>query len=176
MRPWRDHLDADDPLVTADASGAPGLRPPAPCSHRWRARWEGDPGGPLWSEGGRWWTAGEFDAATRRAAGRLRAAGLEPGQRVVWSTGSSVDALVAHVGALRAGLVVVPGQHRLHRARAGPHRDATSGPRPPWSAGPTRRDWVRDAAPGPVVVCGPDLELPDGDPGGLDGRVPTTRH
>ncbi len=74
-----------------------------------------------------WWTAGEFDGATRRVAGRLRGAGLLPGDRVVWSTASSVAAL----GRPRRGPPGRPGggagQHRPTRARAGPHR----GRRPP---------------------------------------------
>ena len=145
MRPWRDHLEADDPLVTDGRPGAPGLTASGTLLHRWRARWEDDPSAPLWMEDGRWWTAGQFDAATRRAAGRLRAAGLEPGQRVVWSTGSSVDALVAHVGALRAGLVVVPANtayserelaHIVHDVRASA---AVVGPARPGALGPGRR-------------------------------------
>ena len=108
MRPWRDHLEPDDPLVADARVGAPGLTAAGTLIDVWSRRWTSAPTARLWHEGGRWWTAEEFDLATRRAAGRLRTAGLEPGQRVVWSTDSSVDALVAHVGALRAGLVVVP--------------------------------------------------------------------
>ena len=171
MRPWRDHLQADDPLVTDDRVGAPGLTAAGTLLHCWRNRWDHDPSARLWKQDGRWWTAGEFDAATRRAAGRLRAAGLEAGQRVVWSTGSSVDALVAHVGALRAGLVVVPA-NTAYAERELAHIVVDVRASAAVVGRPDQADWVRNAAPGPVVVCGPDLDLPDGDPGGLDEAGP----
>jgi len=138
--------------------------------HRWAGRWGAAPGAPLWRDGGRWWSAGEFDDATRRAAGRLRTAGLAPGDRVVWSVRSSVEALVAHVGALRAGLVVVPANtaytepelaHIVRDVRAA---GAVVGR-------PEQAGWVRAAAPGAVVVD-PRLDLPDGDPGPLDTAGP----
>ncbi len=171
MRPWRDHLEPDDPLVTDDRAGAPGLTDGGTLLHRWAARWADDPTARLWHEEGRWSTAGEFDEATRRAAGRLRGAGLRPGERMVWSTGSSVAALAAHVGALRAGLVVVPA-NTAYSARELAHivRDVRA------SAAvvdrPEQAGWVRDAAPGPIVVTGPELDLPDGDPGPLDRSDP----
>ena len=167
MRPWRDHLDADDPLVADDGPGALDLTAAGTLLHVWASRWEASPHAPLWKEGDRWWTAGEFDDATRRAAGRLRAAGLEPGDRLVWSTGSSVDSLAAHVGALRAGLVVVPantayGERELAlivsdvRARAAIVERAD------------QAEWARRAGGNSMVVAGPDLDLADGDPGELD--------
>jgi malonyl-CoA/methylmalonyl-CoA synthetase len=45
---------------------------------------------------------------TRLAAARLAGAGLRPGDRVLVSGAGSVDLVVAHVAALRSGLVVVP--------------------------------------------------------------------
>ena len=41
-------------------------------------------------------------------AGRFAGAGLVPGDRVLFSTATSTDLVVAHVAAYRAGLVVVP--------------------------------------------------------------------
>ena len=167
VRRWRDHLDAGDPLVTDNSPGSPGLLAGGTLLRVWTSRWEAAPEAPLWKEGDRWWSAGEFDQATRRAAGRLRSAGLEPGDRVVWSTESSVDSLAAHVGALRAGLVVVPantayGERELAlivtdvRARAAIVDRAD------------QAEWARRAGAGPMVVTGPDLDLADGDPGILD--------
>jgi malonyl-CoA/methylmalonyl-CoA synthetase len=149
----------------------PGLVAAGTLLRSWAATWASGPGAPLWKEGDQWWSAGEFDEATRRAAGRLRTAGLVPGDRLVWSVPSSVDALVAHVGALRAGLVVVPANtaytepelaHIVRDVRAegavvGRHDQA---------------GWVRAAAPSARVVTGPGLDLPDGDPGVLDAAAP----
>ena len=108
MRPWRDHLEPDDAMVAGGGPVPHGLLDGGTLPALWGDRWDRHPQDRLWFEGGRWWTAGEFAEATVRAAGRLRAAGLRPGDRMVWSTDTSVAALVAHVGALRAGLVVVP--------------------------------------------------------------------
>ena len=116
MRPWRDHLSSGRDVTVADLTSEGTLL------RAWTRGWEEAPGARLWLEPaagspsaggasrapGSWWTADEFEAATRRAAGRLRTAGLEPGDRMLWSTPSSVASLVAHVGAFRAGLVVVP--------------------------------------------------------------------
>ena len=171
MRPWRDHLEADDPLVGDGRPGAPGLGVAGTLLHRWSARWSDDPGARLWQEGGHWWTADEFDAATRRAAGRLRAAGLEPGQRIVWSTGSSVAALATHVGALRAGLVVVPA-NPAYSERELAHIVTDVRASAAVVGRPDQARWVRDATPDGIVVCGPDLDLADGDPGVLDVAGP----
>ena len=45
---------------------------------------------------------------TRRRAGELGRLGLGRGDRVLWSTASSIPAVVVNIAALRAGLVVVP--------------------------------------------------------------------
>ena len=55
-----------------------------------------------------WCSAGELDEVTREKAHQLARLGLGPGDRVLWSTGSSTAAVAANVAALRAGLVVVP--------------------------------------------------------------------
>ncbi len=180
MRPWRDHLPAGSHFALSDlASSGTLLR-------AWSAQWEARPGAPLWLDtrgdhrpalpgsstpGGPWWTAGEFDAATRQVAGRLQGAGLPPGGRVVWSTSSSVPALVAHVAALRAGLVVVPANPAYSRREL---EHIVSDVRPV-AAVVERVDqaqWVRSAAPGPVVVVGPEVDLPDAEPGPLDATGP----
>ncbi len=150
----------------------------------WARRWAEAPSAPLWLESGRpgavasgdhpvgrWWSGEEFEEATRRAAGRLRSAGLTPGDRVVWSTPSSVAALVAHVGALRAGLVVVPA-NTAYSERELSHMVTDTGASAAIVTRPDQAEWVRRAAPSSIVVCGPELDLPDGDPGVLDGARP----
>jgi acyl-CoA synthetase (AMP-forming)/AMP-acid ligase II len=90
---------------------------------------------------------------------------------VVWSTSSSVPALVAHVAALRAGLVVVPANPAYSRREL---EHIVSDVRPV-AAVVERVDqaqWVRSAAPGPVVVVGPEVDLPDAEPGPLDATGP----
>ena len=83
---------------------------------------------------------------------------------------SSVDALVSHVGALRAGLVVVPANtayseselaHIVRDVRA----ECAIVDRE------DQADWVRRAAP-EALVTGPELALPDGDPGAVDSAGP----
>ena len=177
MRSWHDHLPPDSPLASHDLTSAGTLL------QAWRQRWSEDPRARLWlepqpgpaavhlTETDRWWTAEAFEAATRRAAGRLRTAGLIPGDRVVWSTGSSVAALVAHVGALRAGLVVVPANTAYsERELAYIVKDVE--PSAAIVDATDQVEWVQRASTGNVVIVGSDLDLPDGDPGPIDGAAP----
>lgn len=53
-------------------------------------------------------TYGELDAATGRAASALLAQGLEPGDRICLAMQKSLAQIVVLLGALRAGLVVLP--------------------------------------------------------------------
>ena len=54
------------------------------------------------------WSAAELEERTAAAARRYAAAGLTAGQRLLVCAGSSLDLVVAYVGALRLGLTVVP--------------------------------------------------------------------
>ena len=171
MRPWRDHLEPDDPLIANDRPGRPDPTAAGTLLQLWAGRWAATPTAPLWHGDGRWWTAGEFDEATRRAAGRLRTAGLEPGERIVWSTESTVDGLVAHVGALRAGLVVVPA-NTAYPARELAHIVSDVRAAAAVVGRPEQAEWVRAAGSGRIVVTGPELELADGDPGPIDRSGP----
>ncbi len=179
LRPWRHHLPPGSPMTAADLTSRGTLL------RAWARRWADAPGARLWLEPGSgrsvsperaprpdgWWGAGEFEEATRRAAGKLRAAGLSPGDRMVWSTGSSVASLVAHVGALRAGLVVVPA-NTAYSERELSHIVADTGAAAAVVDRPDQAEWVRRAAAGPVVVARSDLGLPDGDPGPIDEAAP----
>lgn len=183
MRPWSDHLPPDRPLGTDDLTLAGTLL------GRWTQWWRSDPDAPLWWDGAgqhpvsggapsdppsgadRWVRAGVFDEATRRVAGRLSGAGLSPGDRVVWSTGSSVAALVAHVGALRAGLVVVP-VNRAYGQREVAHVVTDVRPAAAIVERPEMAEWISSASPGPVLVLGPEVALADGPPAGLDAAGP----
>jgi acyl-CoA synthetase (AMP-forming)/AMP-acid ligase II len=99
---WQAHLPG------VDAEGldllAAGSLPAA-----WRRLAEAGPDRPaLWAAGRGWVTRAELDAAGTRVAGRLRRAGLAAGDRVLVSAAASMDLVVAYLGALRMGLVVVP--------------------------------------------------------------------
>ncbi|MFT4949248.1 MAG: long-chain acyl-CoA synthetase [Natronomonas sp.] len=53
-------------------------------------------------------TFAEFDGRANRAANALLDAGLEPGDRLAFVTGNSLQFLEAYFGALKAGVVAVP--------------------------------------------------------------------
>jgi malonyl-CoA/methylmalonyl-CoA synthetase len=163
---WQEHLLPGVALDPADLESAGTLL------RAWSQRWRSVPDAPLWREGpGRWWSAEEFDAATRRVAGRLVGAGLVAGDRVLWSTSSSVAALVAHVGALRAGLVVVPA-NVAYSERELTHIVDDARPAAAIVEGAGQAEWVRRASGGGVRVLGADVDLPDAEPGPLDQAGP----
>jgi malonyl-CoA/methylmalonyl-CoA synthetase len=171
LRHWRDHLQPGLDLDPADLTSAGTLL----CA--WSDRWQAAPETRLWRDApgptgrARWWTAHEFDSATRRVAGRLAGAGLVAGDRVVWSTSSSVPALVAHVGALRAGLVVVPANVDYSERELG-HIVADVRPAAAIVDRGEQAQWVRRAMSGEVLVLGVDVDLPDAEPGLLDVSGP----
>ena len=112
----------------------------------------------------RWLTSEELEAHSRAAAGRLLGAGLEAGERVVISGPSSAALVVAYLGALRAGLVVVPLNPAYTRAEVA-RIVADARPAAAAVADDELADWIRQAAAG-VRVAGLDVALP----GGRDGR------
>jgi long-chain acyl-CoA synthetase len=59
------------------------------------------------------WTYRELDRRSRLAAWRLRAAGLEPGDRILTWSPSTPQLPAAYYGAMRAGLVLVPLDLRM---------------------------------------------------------------
>ncbi|HTN78633.1 MAG TPA: AMP-binding protein, partial [Acidimicrobiales bacterium] len=75
----------------------------------WISRWAAAPGEPVLRDADTGWlTAAELEARTAEAAARLAGAGVEPGDRVLMSCPPSADLVIAHVGALRLGAIVVP--------------------------------------------------------------------
>ncbi len=162
---WTAHLPAGTDPQTVDLLAGRSL--PAV----WAQTWAREPGAPaLWDAPAGWTTAGELDARTRRVAGRLRAAGLRPGDRAVVSAATGLDLVVAHVAALRLGLVVVPVNGAYTEAEV--TRIASDcRPRAALVDDAERGRWVARAAGGDVVVTGPDVALPDGEPGELDAAA-----
>jgi long-chain acyl-CoA synthetase len=59
------------------------------------------------------WTYRELDRASRAAAYRLRALGLEPGDRLLTWSSSTPELPATYLGAIRAGLILVPLDLRM---------------------------------------------------------------
>jgi len=134
----------------------------------WVRRWSEDPGRTVVSDGGAWVTGSEMVDRTAQVAGRLHAVGLEPGDRLLLSATSSVELVVAHVAALRLGLVVVP-LNPAYRQREVGHVVADAAPTVAVVDDPERGRWIAEASTSsPVLVVGPDVSIPEGPTGGLD--------
>jgi malonyl-CoA/methylmalonyl-CoA synthetase len=108
--------------------------------------------------GDRWCRAGELDDLTRTRAGELARLGLGRGDRVLWSTASSIPAVVVNIAALRAGLVVVP-VNPFYTERELAHIVADVRPAAAVVDDPNRAAMVARAAGGAIVVATPDLRL-----------------
>src|SRR5215218_5616300 len=140
----------------------------------WVAVWASAPSAPTLFDRDRGWIhAEQLEEASRRVAGRLRGAGLEPGDRMLFSAESSVELVVAHVAALRSGIVVVP-TNTAYREREVAHIVTDARPKAALVADPDRARWIRDAAGAgsETVVVGPEVDLPDHEPAVLDAVSP----
>jgi long-chain acyl-CoA synthetase len=62
------------------------------------------------------WTYGELDRAMEQAGLALQSHGLRPGERIALVAANRAEFLVAFFGAMRAGLVPVPVNHKLGAA------------------------------------------------------------
>ena len=165
-RSWRAHLPAGAGQDQPDLLAA-GSLPAA-----WRRLAQAAPGRPaLWAAEPGWRSRGELDEASARVAGRLRRAGLAAGDRVLVSAATSMDLVVAYLGALRMGLVVVP-VNTAYREREVAHIVGDARPRAAVVDDNERGSWARRAAGGDLLVTGPEVALPDADPPPLDGAGP----
>ena len=167
IRPaWAQHLPAGLAVADVDLVGAGNL------TRRWVARWETDPTAPVvFDEDGGWVTGDELEARTRRIADRLNAAGLVAGDRVLMSAQASIDLVVAHIAALRLGLVVAP-VNTAYREREVAHVVADAGPRAAVVDDSERAGWIVAASgANPVLVVGPEVDLPDGPGAALDNSA-----
>jgi malonyl-CoA/methylmalonyl-CoA synthetase len=120
---------------------------------------------------GRWLSSLELEARTRQAAGRLLAAGLRPGDHLVLSGETSADLVIAYVGALRAGLVVVPLNTAYTEAEI---TRIVRAARPAAAVleDDRRAEWVRRAAGESVPIASLDLRhLPPPRPAAIIDRV-----
>jgi len=134
----------------------------------WLVRWAAAPGAPALRDRPRGWvTADWLEESSRRVAGRFRGAGLTPGDRVLFSTAASIDLVVAHVAAYRAGLVVVP-VNTAATEREVAHVVTDAGVRAAVVDDGARAGWITAAAGTDVVVTDPTVPLPDHDATDLD--------
>lgn len=126
-------------------------QPDRPCLH--------DP-----TEG--WISRGELRARGAAVAGRLYAAGLRRGDRVLLCAPSGVALVAAHAACLRMGLVVVPLNAALRR-REVTHIVADSSPRGAIIDDAEMRSWVVAGAPD-ALTCTSTVDLPPGSVPSLD--------
>jgi len=158
---WAAHLPPGTDPAAVDLL-ASGTLPAA-----WSAHWRAHPERPVVRDPrGDWATGADLLARTARAAGRLAAAGVRPGDRVLLSGPASVDLVVAHCAALRAGYVVVP----VNAAYTPRELEVIARDAQPRAA--LLDDEALRAAAGAVdpamVVTGTAVDLPDGPPPPLD--------
>ena len=159
-RPWSDHL----PPGTELDPGGLIARDSLPAA--WQAVWAANPSAPLVYDVGagdaaRWVTATEFEERTRLAAVGLIRLVLRPGDRMLWSTASSLSAVVVNVAALRAGIVVVP-VNPAYTERELTHVAGDVRPSAAIVDDRERAAVVARAAGGDVVVATPDLHVVSG--------------
>jgi malonyl-CoA/methylmalonyl-CoA synthetase len=125
---------------------------------RWLRRWSEHPGASqLVGPDGRSLSTGGLEELSRGAARRLRAAGLQPGDRFVVSAASSVAFVITYVAALRAGLVVVPLNTAYTRVEVQRIVKAAC-PAAAAVDDDERGRWIRDASGDRLQIMGIELE------------------
>jgi malonyl-CoA/methylmalonyl-CoA synthetase len=163
---WEAHLPAGLSSEDVDLT-AKGSLPAA-----WASVWASAPSArAVFDQRHGWIAASELEDATRRVAGRLEAAGIEPGDRMLFSAESSLKLVVAHVAALRSGIVVVP-TNTAYREREIAHIVGDARPKAALIDDADRARWILAAGEPDTVVVGPDVDLPDGKPAVLDAARP----
>jgi malonyl-CoA/methylmalonyl-CoA synthetase len=163
---WAVHLPSGTSAADVDLLGQRSL----PAS--WSSRWASDPAAEvLRDEAGRSSSAARLEEATRLAAGRYAAAGLSPGDRILLCLPNSSELVVAHVAALRMGLVVVPANTSYTERELRLVLEDTQ-PRAAVVGDAERARWLSRWRDGSLVVTGPSLELPSGPAPRLDSARP----
>lgn len=112
----------------------------------------------------------ELDRRSREIAGRYTAAGLAAGDRILFSAASSLDLVIAHVAAIRLGLVVVP-TNTAYRAGEIRHVVDDASPRAAVVDDPERAGFVSAADPG-ITIFTPAVEGARGPEPLLDAALP----
>jgi len=147
---WKEHLPPGVEIGAVDLTAGGSL------VEVWRKRWAADPGKVVVEDAaGSQLSAAELEARSAEAAGRFAAAGVGRGDRVVLSAQASLDHVVAYVGLLRLGALVLPlntAYREPEVARAVVDAGATAAV----TDEPGRAGWVIGAVPD-AVVTPPDL-------------------
>src|SRR5262245_8482992 len=163
---WKAHLPAGLASEDLDLT-AKGSLPAA-----WASVWASAPSAPaLFDQRRGWIGAAELEDATRRVAGRLQTAGIEPGDRMLFSAESSLELVVAQIAALRSEIVVVP-VNTAYREREVAHIVSDARPKAALVDDADRARWVALAGGPQTLVVGPEVGLPDGEPAILDAAIP----
>lgn len=154
---WASHLAAGTDPAALDLTARRSL--PA----AWAANRAAAPDRPLLHDPVRGWlTAATVEHESAAVAARLHGAGLRPGDRFLMSAAASAELVIAHIAALRLGLVVVP-TNTAYRQREIAHIVHDADPAGALVDDEERAGWIRSARPGTVVV-GPEVALPDPGP------------
>ena len=90
---------------------------------------------------------------------------------MLFSAQSSLELVIAHVAALRSGIVVVPA-NTAYRERELAHIVTDARPRAALVDDADRARWISAAAGPATVVVGPDVDVPDHDPAVIDAIAP----
>ncbi len=161
---WAGHLPPGVDPSTLDLTERVNL--PAVWAANWRAAPQRevihDP-----DEG--WITGAELLQRSETVAGRLAAAGLVAGDRVLLSGGASIDFVAAHTAAMRSGLVIVPVNSAYTRRELGVIT-ADAKPRAAILESAEMRDWASELGP-TMVVTDLGVGLPDGPAPRLDAMA-----
>ncbi len=158
---WARHLPSDRDVASVDLLARTSL--PAAWADIWRAELARPV---LQDVDGTWITGRDMLERTEIVAGRLHAAGLRRGDRVVTCGTASAAYVIAHAAAFRAGFVVVP----VNPAYARRQIDALveiARPKAAIVESAETRDWVH-AADGSIPITGVDVDLADGPVPPLD--------
>lgn len=159
--PWARHLPGGTSPEDVDLLAQVSL--PA----AWAARWRAAPERRIVRDlDGTWLDGGDLLSRTASVAGRLAAAGLRAGDRILLSGDASGAFLVAHCAAMRAGFVVVPVNSAATR-RELEALVAAAGARAAVLDATALRTWALEIDP-TLLVVSTEVDLPDGPPPPLD--------
>jgi malonyl-CoA/methylmalonyl-CoA synthetase len=135
---------------------------------RWLRMWSSRPSWPqLRDVDDCWLSSDEVQARSRAVALGLLACELRPGDRFVVCAPSSASLVLFYIGALRAGLVVVPLNTAYTEAEVA-RIVADARPAGAFVADDERASWIREAGGASVRVFGNEGEISAGADGPID--------